>query len=124
MHRDRPLQAIQWAKLDTPDYQLTGVQTAQENGCMRYHFNIARGGEIWELPYQTCDSANPPQAVDIWDGMIPRRIWVLDYKAAQGVQLLVRNIAPERLFELWLILLCLWFAAVPIKMRKADDSLV
>lgn len=112
---DRPLQQMLWANVDSSEYVLTGVHSMPKDDCLHYQFDITHNSNEWTLPYQSCDSSEPPQAADIWDTIIPKRHWVIQYQATKGVQLLVRNTTPERLFELWIILLCLWFAAIPQK---------
>lgn len=112
---DRPLQQFIWANVKSSEYLLTGVHATPKDDCLHYQFDIEHGANAWTLPYQACDLSKPPQAIDVWDGIIPKRIWAIQYQAAQGVQLLMRNTTPERLFELWIVLLCLWFAVIPTK---------
>lgn len=116
----------QWVSLDTTgNYRLEGVRAYSAGTCVHYDISLAADGTSLNLPMQACPDASAPLAhADVWVNFSKMRIWALQYRADQGIELLIRPITSNVFMQGILILICLaMFWLLSIQQSMSLNSL-
>ena len=109
---------MQTARLDAPDsWNILGIMPEKVGDCMRLDVHIASpAAHEGMVSFESCGTEGwqPLGFADIWPEM--RRVYASSYHASVGAELFVRNIAFERVFELFLLLL--WGFGTVLSVQK------
>ena len=103
--------------------ELIGIRAESLEERIHYTAEIRYGSELADIEMDSYGNEfYPTDHVDVFSGGFVR-LWGLDYKANRGVNLLVRNITLERLYEVWLIALLVLSSVVFVFEKRSRHKL-